>query len=227
MDRVRSRFAAACAALAALLAASAAAPAAPGAPGAPGRSAADLRGAAVPGADNPPSTAPPPPAAGGAGGAGPREPEPPAPPGGAASGSAPAGAGESPIDGFAIGYVPEGAGASAGDTEYEWGGAAFTQRVWETRLPSGGYRPGMQVLVVRGGHLDSLEALRGFLAEYHERDPADWPLEPFDRAEGPGLIGTAEVFWLVQPGTAVEVRDPSGALGRAELARTAEHIRSR
>ena len=51
----------------------------------------------------------------------------------------------------------------------------------------------------------TLAELRDFLAEYHERDPADWALSDFQHVEGPGLIGAVEAFWLFATGVAVNV----------------------
>ncbi|MFW5418563.1 hypothetical protein J0910_18280 [Nocardiopsis sp. CNT-189] len=145
---------------------------------------------------------------------------------GAASGAVPLSHPEGgTLDGFAIHHVPSpAAGADVFDTDYEWGGVSFAARFWE-READGGHRVEMQVLVMRGGSLDSAAALRSFLAEYHERDAATWAPAEFDHDGAPGFLGEREAFWLQEPGVAVEVRDSSGVLGREELVATALGVR--
>ncbi|GAA3753655.1 hypothetical protein HDA32_004436 [Spinactinospora alkalitolerans] len=128
------------------------------------------------------------------------------------------------LDGFAIGHVPSGAGDAVSDFDYEWGRVAFSSRVWERRV-DGGYRVDLTVAVLRGERLRDLDALREFLAEYHERDPDAWALEPFRHGEHRGHITDGQAFWLVEPGLAVSVRLDAGRFGRGELTRTALGVR--
>lgn len=128
------------------------------------------------------------------------------------------------MDGFVVGHVPADVGAMVSDFQYEWEGVAFTSRVWEREVADG-YRVDLQLLVLRGDRLADLPAVRDFLATYHERDPDRWELREFRHGDHPGLIGETEAFWLVEPGVAAEVRDPSRRYGAAELRATALGVR--
>ncbi|GHJ06693.1 hypothetical protein TPA0907_10600 [Micromonospora humidisoli] len=108
------------------------------------------------------------------------------------------------LDGFHVGWVPEGAGDLVSDFASEWDDVTFATRVWE-RAVDDGHRVDLRVHVLRGDRLTSLVQVREFLAGYHERDSAEWPLAEFGRAEGVGLAGGGEAFWLVRPGLAVDV----------------------
>ncbi|MCD0447178.1 hypothetical protein LO763_26535 [Glycomyces sp. A-F 0318] len=121
---------------------------------------------------------------------------------------------ETLLDGLAIGRLPDRLGA-ASDFEFEWGGVAFVQRVWESEVEPGVWRVDLQVQVMRGGALEDLDALRDFLAEYHERGD-DWKAEPFGED---GLASEREVARFLAPSLAVEVRDPFDRQG-AEQVRT-------
>ncbi|MEU6246027.1 hypothetical protein [Glycomyces sp. NPDC047010] len=131
---------------------------------------------------------------------------------------------ETHIGGLAIGYLPDRLG-SASDFEFEWGGVAFVQRVWETRLDgaspdSGAWRVDLQIQAMRGEALADMDALRAFLAEYHERGD-DWKPEPFG---ADGLSSDREVARLLAPGLAVEVRDPFSRQGIDEVRQVAAAI---
>lgn len=130
------------------------------------------------------------------------------------------------LDGFSIGHLPAAIDdrTSVSDFEYEWGDVAFTSRVWERPREGGGAEVVLQILVLRGGVLTDLDALRAFLAEYHERDPDEWELTPFDNGGVPALHGETEAFWTPGTGVAVEVRDAFGILGGEELLATARGI---
>ncbi|MEU1756059.1 hypothetical protein ABZ436_25875 [Micromonospora matsumotoense] len=108
------------------------------------------------------------------------------------------------VDGFHVGRVPEGAGELVSDFASEWEDVSFATRVWE-RAVDDGHRVDLRVHVLRGERLTTLVRLREFLAEYHERDSAEWPLAEFGRGDGVGLAGGGEAFWLVRPGLAVDV----------------------
>ncbi|ASU84614.1 hypothetical protein CDO52_19040 [Nocardiopsis gilva YIM 90087] len=137
--------------------------------------------------------------------------------------SADQGGGE--LDGFTIGYLPKGVGGEVADFDYEWGDVKFASRVWERQTAEGGYAVDLQVLVMRGGRLDSPDQLLDFLAEYHERDAATWELREFTNGRARGFISDAEAFWLPEPGVAVEVRADPARFGLEELRATALGIR--
>ncbi|MGI5519581.1 hypothetical protein ACQEUX_01315 [Micromonospora sp. CA-259024] len=59
--------------------------------------------------------------------------------------------------------------------------------------------------MLRGDRLGTLAELRDFLAEYHERDPADWALTEFQHGEDHGLVGAVQAFWLARPGVGINV----------------------
>ncbi|MEU7676881.1 hypothetical protein AB0C42_18960 [Micromonospora taraxaci] len=108
------------------------------------------------------------------------------------------------LDGFHIGHLPSGIGDLVSDFASEWEDVSFATRVWERQVEDG-HRVDLRVHVLRGERLGTLAELRDFLAEYHERDPADWELTEFQQVYSSGLIGAAEAFWLAAPGVAVDV----------------------
>lgn len=124
------------------------------------------------------------------------------------------------MDGLAITHLPEGLGA-ASDFEFEWGGVRFTQRVWESEIEDGVWRVDLQVQTMRGVRLNDVAAMRDFLIEYHEKDDG-WAPEPFGVN---GLSTEHETAVLIEPGLAVEVRDPFGRRGTAEIRDIAAGIR--
>jgi hypothetical protein len=108
------------------------------------------------------------------------------------------------LDGFHIGHLPSSVGDLVSDFTSEWGDVTFATRVWERQVEDG-HRVDLRVHVLRGDRLGALAKLRDLLAEYHERDPRAWVLTEFQHVEGPGFIGDTEVFWLADPGVAVNV----------------------
>ncbi|MFG1674956.1 hypothetical protein [Micromonospora sp. NPDC049282] len=115
------------------------------------------------------------------------------------------------LSGFHIGYVPADVGDAVSDFASEWEDVRFATRVWERQVGDG-YRVDLRVHVLRGERLTDLSAVREFLTDYHERDPATWGLTDFAHPDGPGLVGDTEAFWLVEPGVAVDVLvDPEAA----------------
>ncbi|WP_406078896.1 hypothetical protein [Micromonospora sp. NBC_00858] len=131
------------------------------------------------------------------------------------------------LDGYHIGHLPAGIRDLVSDFASEWEGVSFATRVWERRV-EGGHRVDLRVHVLRGDRLGTFVELRDFLAEYHERDPADWAQAEFRHGEAPGLIGAAEAFWLDRPGLAVNVlidseRFVSGDLSTIVQSITAAH----
>ncbi|MEU8214208.1 hypothetical protein AB0C47_00380 [Micromonospora taraxaci] len=108
------------------------------------------------------------------------------------------------LDGFRISFVPVSVGELVSDFVSEWEDVTVSTRVWERQVEDG-HRVDLRVHVLRGDRLGSLAELRDFLAEYHERDPADRAFTEFQHGEDPGLIGAAEAFWLAAPGVAVDV----------------------
>lgn len=128
------------------------------------------------------------------------------------------------MDGFTMGRVPVPSDATVTDFTYAWDDVRFASRVWERAGAEGGRKVVLQLLVLRGERLANLAAVREFLARYHERADADWRLTLFTRDGPAGLCGETEAFWCPWPGVAVEVRDPLGELGRAELITTARGV---
>ncbi|PSL05178.1 hypothetical protein CLV30_10441 [Haloactinopolyspora alba] len=123
------------------------------------------------------------------------------------------------VDGFRLGWLPPGLGPTVSDFEYEWGGVAFTTRVWESGSDHSGWDVDMQVSVLRGDRLHDAAGMHAFLAEYHERDPETWARTEFDHRGRPGFRTDSEVFWLARPGVVVSVdldryRFPEPAVAR-------------
>jgi hypothetical protein len=127
---------------------------------------------------------------------------------------------EARLDGLALTRLPEGLGTPS-DFASEWEGVDFTQRVWETQVEDGAWRVDLQVQVMRASRFKDLKALQAFLAQYHERGD-DWRPEPFG---DDGLTSEREVARLIEPGLAVEVRDPFGRMGVKAVKEVAEGIR--
>ncbi|MDA0562829.1 hypothetical protein LG943_00515 [Streptomonospora sp. S1-112] len=125
------------------------------------------------------------------------------------------------LSGFAVAHLPEGTGEQVTDFHTEWEDVAFASRVWERPLPEGGYSVDLKVNVMRGERLTDLAAVRAFLTDYHERDPADWPLTAFQHGGDPGLHGGGLAFWSDEPGVAVEVRLDPHRFPESELMATA------
>ncbi|GAB3940934.1 hypothetical protein GCM10027614_25400 [Micromonospora vulcania] len=87
------------------------------------------------------------------------------------------------LDGFHIGYLPDVADLVS-DFQSECGGRQL--RHPGLGAPGRGRAPGRPAGArVRGDRLGTLAELREFLAEYHERDPADWTLTEFQHGESP------------------------------------------
>jgi hypothetical protein len=127
------------------------------------------------------------------------------------------------VDGFVLLYLPEGVGAAISGFAYEWEGVALRSRVWEREL-NGSFRLDLKVSVLRGANLGDRDAMRDFLVHYHEWDPQAWPWEEFEFPNGHGYAGRSVVFFLVEPGVAIEVYCPSGRFDDAELRRIAAGI---
>jgi hypothetical protein len=135
-------------------------------------------------------------------------------------------AGEQAVDGFGMTYLPAGVGELVSDFTYEWEDVTFSSRVWEREV-DGGHEVDLMMIVLRGPRLDSVEALRGFLADFHERDPDDWVLtECRHGSAAAGFIAESEAFWLVEPGVAVTVRIAPDRFGPDELRATALGVRA-
>ena len=135
-------------------------------------------------------------------------------------------AGTGVLDGFVISSLPSGLGPLVTDFAYEWEDVAHRSRVWE-RGPdeAGAYQVDLTVKVLRGSKLRSLAALRTYLADYHERDPGQWELEPFRHLGKPGYHDDDEAFWLDRRGVAVEVRIVNPRFTEGDLMQTVRGIR--
>ncbi len=109
------------------------------------------------------------------------------------------------LDGFVIENLPDGIGTPS-DFEYEWEDVRFHSRVWETGPdPEGAYKVDLTVKTLRGEKLTDLEALKTFLIEYEEKDPASWELTSVKVGRYDGLLAGNEVFYFIEPGVAAEV----------------------
>lgn len=130
------------------------------------------------------------------------------------------------LDGFALRWVPAGIGPLVTDFEYEWEDVGFRSRVWESGpYPDESYRVDLQVTVMRSPSFTDVAALRAFLAEYLERDPATWATDAFDHPDGPGFVDVGELFWLAAPGVAVRVFGGGEQVDLRDLTRTACAVR--
>jgi hypothetical protein len=129
------------------------------------------------------------------------------------------------LNGFEISWLPDRLGPHVSDFTYEWEDVTHRSRVWE-RGPddSGGYSVDLTVKTLRGSSLDNLEALRDYLADYHERGD-DWPLERFDHHGHPGYHAEGQAFWLQAPGVAVSVTIDTARFTDRDLTKTALGIR--
>ena len=118
------------------------------------------------------------------------------------------------LDGFTLGHLPAGLGPLVSDFDYECNDVTLRTRVWERGPdPDGNYRVDLQVWVLRGEGLTDPVTLRNFLAEYLERDPDQWAPEHYDRGSYHGFVAPGRVFFLVQPGVAVQVAGGSAGEG--------------
>ncbi|MEU6075218.1 hypothetical protein [Micromonospora sp. NPDC047074] len=124
------------------------------------------------------------------------------------------------LDGFHIRQVPGDIGTEVSDFASEWDDVRFATRVWE-RQTDDGYQVDLRVHVMRGERLTDLAALRDFLAEYHERDPGDWPLVEFMHGDSAGLRDDSQAFWLAEPGVAVNVLVATDLADEGQLLPTA------
>lgn len=126
------------------------------------------------------------------------------------------------MDGFVIDRLPGGIG-SPSDFEYEWEDVSFHSRVWETGPdPEGATKVDLTVKTVRGEKLIDLEALREFLTEYHEKDPAVWKLTAVHVGGYGGYAADDRVFYFISPGVAAEVSIDRERFSAEDLMATAE-----
>lgn len=131
------------------------------------------------------------------------------------------------LDGFTLGWLPAGLGPLVSDFEYDWNGVVFRNRVWERGPdPVDGYQVDLRVKVLRSDRLTDPGALRTFLAEYHEIDPATWPLEPYLDGDRHGFAEPGRVLFLVEPGTAIELEAEPARVDQPSLLRAAGAIRA-
>lgn len=135
-----------------------------------------------------------------------------------------AGRAEEDLGGFVVGHVPPAAGEEVSDFATVWGGVDFSSRVWEREVENG-YRVDLKINVLRGERLSGAGELRGFLAEYHEREPEDWERTSFHNGAYPGYRSARQAFWLVRPGVGVSVRLYSDRLDPADLEATVAGVR--
>lgn len=131
------------------------------------------------------------------------------------------------LDGFTLGWLPDGLGPLVSDFDYDWNDVTFRTRVWERGPdPVEGYQVDLRVKVLRSDRLTDPDALRTFLAEYHEIDPGTWSLEPFVDGARRGFAEPGRVLFLVEPGTAIELNAEHARVEQQSLLRTAREIRA-
>lgn len=126
------------------------------------------------------------------------------------------------LDGFALTYLPAGLG-SPSDFTSEWRRVRLHSRVWESRTGDG-WRVDATIETLRGDRLGTVSKLRGYLADYLQKDPDHWHPTPVTISGHPGFRTGDRVCWLVRPGVAVSVSLDMDRYGRAELMRTARGI---
>ncbi|MFC0629024.1 hypothetical protein [Kribbella deserti] len=130
-----------------------------------------------------------------------------------------------PLDGFAITHLPTGLGKPS-DFQSEWEDVHFHSRVWETGPdPEGATKVDLMLKTIRGDTLTDLEALRDFLTEYHEKDPADWKLTPVQVGAFSGYTVDSQVFWFLAPGLAAEATIDRDRYSEQDLLQTAAGFR--
>jgi hypothetical protein len=128
----------------------------------------------------------------------------------------------STLDGFAIEHLPCGIG-SPSDFEYEWEDVVFHSRVWETGPDDeGATKVDLMVKTLRGEGLTDLQALRTFLTEYHEKDPAEWQLTAVQVGAYSGYSADDQLFFFVSPGVAAEVTIDRSRFSETDLTETAQ-----
>jgi hypothetical protein len=124
------------------------------------------------------------------------------------------------LDGFTITHVPAGVG-TASDFEYEWEEVSFHSRVWETTTGDA-TAVDLSLKTIRGDRIADVEALREFLTEYHEKDPATWELTAAQVGSYGGYVTDGHVFYFVEPGLAAELTIDRSRFPQEELLATAE-----
>ncbi|HEU4947126.1 MAG TPA: hypothetical protein VFT31_08240 [Kribbella sp.] len=131
----------------------------------------------------------------------------------------------STLDGFVIRHTPCGIGTPS-DFDYEWDDVVFHSRVWETGPDEeGATKVDLTVKTMRGDGLTDLQALRSFLTEYHEKDPAEWELTPVQIGPYDGYSAGDKVFYFVSAGVAAEVTIDRSRFSEEELTQTARGFR--
>lgn len=130
------------------------------------------------------------------------------------------------VDGFTLTHLPPHLGGQVSDFTYENDGVAFASKVWESGSDATGYRVDLDVHVLRSDErLPTAAALRSFLAEYLDRDPADCHLSRVEVGGHVGYLGDEDVLWLVGDGVAIWISADPG-VGRTELLATARGVRA-
>lgn len=131
------------------------------------------------------------------------------------------------VDGFALTRLPAELGPRVSEQAYTWEEVDMRTKVWESRRPEGGYRVDLNTHVLRGRELRTGGQLREFLTRYLERDSDTWELDQVTVSGRPGLVGDADIFWLVRPGVAVWISVRADGFDRADLTSTARGVRER
>jgi hypothetical protein len=128
------------------------------------------------------------------------------------------------LDGFRIAHLPAGTGPQVSDFETEWEDVRFHSRVWESEA-DGGFQVDLTMKTLRGDGLTDAEAVKMFLAEYHEGDDGEWDPQPVQVGPYQGFRTGDQVFWFVETGVAAAVTLDLGRFGEPELTATADGFR--
>jgi hypothetical protein len=129
------------------------------------------------------------------------------------------------LDSFMIMHTPHGIGSPT-DFEYEWEDVVFHSRVWETGPDAeGATKVDLTVKTMRGEALSDLEALRTWLTEYHEKDPAEWDVTSVRVGAYGGYMADDRLFYFVSPGVAAEVTIDLSRFSQQDLIKTARGFR--
>ena len=129
------------------------------------------------------------------------------------------------LDSFMIMHTPHGIGSPT-DFEYEWEDVVFHSRVWETGPDAeGATKVDLTVKTMRGEALSDLEALRTWLTEYHEKDPAEWDVTSVRVGAYSGYMADDRLFYFVAPGVAAEVTIDLSRFSQQDLIKTARGFR--
>lgn len=122
------------------------------------------------------------------------------------------------VGGIAFDYLPKALGAPS-DFRYEYAGAKFVSRVWESQTHDG-WRVDLDIVVMRGAHLRTKAIFRRWFVAYEDRTPAPTYI-PFGVHGHYGWLAKDQLFWWLRPGLAVSVELDHGRWPGYDVVRTA------